>query len=124
MPARDAVAALLDAWEADAATLARRGDPRGAELIRQLVGEARAAIAETAGDVLTLAEAARLSGYSADHLRALVAEGKIPNAGAKYRPAIRRADVPRKPGATPAAPPSGYDVGADVASLSHRLRKA
>ena len=40
--------------------------------------------------------AARVSGYTADHLGALVKRGKIPNAGRTGAPRIRRQDVPRK----------------------------
>lgn len=51
-----------------------------------------------ASDVLSLREAALLSGYSADHLRREISRGYIANAGRKGNPAIRRGDVPRKPG--------------------------
>lgn len=51
-----------------------------------------------ASDVLSVKEAALLSGYSEDHLRREIARGQIANAGKKGKPAIRRADVPRKPG--------------------------
>ncbi|MHB1863402.1 MAG: hypothetical protein ACYCVL_10570 [Gemmatimonadaceae bacterium] len=66
---------------------------------------------------LTLEQAANESGYSADHLRKCVADGTVPNAGAKGRPRIRRADLPRKPGRSA----SGYDPGADAVRLE-RLR--
>ncbi len=46
---------------------------------------------------LSLAEAARESGYSKDGLARLVRERKIPNAGRKNAPRIRRRDLPRKP---------------------------
>lgn len=65
---------------------------------------------------LTLAEAARESGYSEDHLRHLVAEGKIPNAGQKGRPRIRRRDLPRKPATVPTV--TTYDPDADAAALA------
>jgi hypothetical protein len=45
---------------------------------------------------LTLREAARESGYSADHLGRLVRLGIIPNAGRPRAPRIRRADLPRR----------------------------
>ena len=51
-----------------------------------------------AEQLLTLPEAARLSGYSADHLGRLVREGTIPNAGRPGSPRIARGDVPVKPG--------------------------
>ena len=51
-------------------------------------------------------------------LRELVAAGEVPNAGRKGAPRIRRADLPRKPGAKSE---SGYDVSADAAALVARL---
>ncbi len=54
--------------------------------------------------MLTLSQAARESGYGADHIARLVRQGKIRNAGRPHAPRIRRADLPRKAGAlTPAA---------------------
>ena len=41
-------------------------------------------------------EAARRSGYSADHLGRLVRNGKIPNSGRPGTPSIARRDLPRK----------------------------
>ena len=55
--------------------------------------------------LLTLHEAAQLSGYSADHLGRLVREGKIPDAGRKGAPRIARRDLPTKPGAVATATP-------------------
>jgi hypothetical protein len=55
-------------------------------------------------DVLAIQEAARLSGYSEDTLRRMIAHGKIPQAGRRNKPAIRRADLPRKPGHAAALP--------------------
>jgi hypothetical protein len=49
-------------------------------------------------DAVTLSEAERIGGYSADHLARLVREGKLPNVGRKHAPRIRRTDVPLKPG--------------------------
>jgi hypothetical protein len=67
-------------------------------------------------DLLTIQAAAELGGYSEDHLRREIAAGRIPNAGRKHKPAIRRADVPRKPGHT--ALPNGPGDG----QLSPRRR--
>lgn len=49
-------------------------------------------------ELLTLSEAAEESGYSQDHLRRLIREGKLTNAGRHHAPLVRRADLPRKPG--------------------------
>ena len=47
---------------------------------------------------LTLAEAAIESGYSRDHLRRQIREGRIPNAGEPGAPLLLRCHLPRKPG--------------------------
>jgi len=49
-------------------------------------------------DVLTLGEAAAESGYSTDHLRRLIRDRKLPNAGRRHAPLVRRCDLPNKPG--------------------------
>lgn len=47
-------------------------------------------------DLLTLEAASAVSGYSADHLSRLLRQGKIPNAGRKHSPRIKRSSLPRK----------------------------
>jgi hypothetical protein len=46
---------------------------------------------------LTLSEAAAESGYSVDHLSRLLRSNRLPNAGRRYSPRIRRGDLPRRP---------------------------
>lgn len=53
----------------------------------------------------------------ADTLRHLVRQEKIPNAGKKGAPRIRRGDLPRKPGKTAA---SAYDPNADAMRLTNK----
>jgi len=50
---------------------------------------------------LTVARAAEESGYSESHLRALLSQGGLRNAGGDGSPRIRRADLPAKPSAAP-----------------------
>lgn len=50
-------------------------------------------------ELLSLREAAKESGYSADHLGRQIRAGMIPNAGRRHSPRIRRSDLPRKAGA-------------------------
>ncbi len=94
----DALLSLAAQWEAEAETLARYKDERGAALCRLHAGELREAARASGEEVLSLAEAASFSGYSADHIRHMVASGKIPNAGQKGSPLVRRAHVPIKLG--------------------------
>jgi hypothetical protein len=46
-------------------------------------------------------EAARESGYSAEHLGRLIRTGRIPNAGRRSAPRVRRGDLPAKPAHRP-----------------------
>lgn len=56
------------------------------------------ALSKHSNETLTVAEAAAESGYSKSHLRRLIREGRIPNAGEAGSPRIQRRDLPRKPG--------------------------
>ena len=91
---------LADRWTAEAASLERWGDERGAAILRLCADELTAAKRAQDDEELTITQAAAASGYSADHLRSLVATGEIQNAGRKGSPRIRRKDLPRKPTAT------------------------
>jgi hypothetical protein len=99
------VSLLIEAWRAKAEQLERYA-PVAAVAFRDAALELEAALHSTE-DGVTLAEAERLGGYSADHLSRLVREGRLTNVGRKYAPRIRRADVPVKPGhALPLPPPA------------------
>lgn len=74
-----------------------------AEAFRRAAQELEDALAEQHLQVLSLQEAAAESGYSVDHLAREIREGRIPNAGRKGKPRIRRRDLPRKPGHVPVA---------------------
>lgn len=89
---------LVSRWTDEATALDRWGDARGAAILRQCATELDIAAREHGEEKLTIAQAVEESGYSADHLRALVADGSIPNAGRKGSPKIRRRDLPVKPG--------------------------
>lgn len=49
-------------------------------------------------EALSPVQAAEESGYTADHLRRLIRQERVPNAGDDASPKIRRQDLPRKPG--------------------------
>ncbi len=87
---------LPNAWRARATLLRQHGAgdvARTWELAADEIEEAWATLGE---DTLSLVDAARISGYCADHLGHLVKTGKIPNAGRTGAPRIRRADLPMK----------------------------
>ena len=105
---------LAERWRTEADTLAQRyGDERTARLLRTLAAELDEAVHETEDELLTLTQAADLSGYTADHLRHCVADGSIPNAGERGQPRIRRGDLPTKPG-------TATDTGEDEATRAAR----
>lgn len=92
---------LAETWRAEARTLRERyGLEQLAQLCETHAEELARMVTEAADEELTLAEASAESGYSERRLRELVAEGRLPNAGRKYAPRLRRADLPRKPGAS------------------------
>ncbi len=90
----------------------------GARLVVEMIDGLTAATLGEGDEALSLRSAARLSGYSVDHLARCVRTGKIPNAGGKNRPRIRRADLPRKPKKSlESGTHSAYDPDADARSL-------
>ena len=90
---------LATAWKEEAFRLRDRyADKRSARILTVAADELLGALNEIDSQLLNLEEAAALSGYSADHLGRLIRQGKIPNAGRKNAPKIRRADLPIKAG--------------------------
>src|SRR5262245_1980720 len=87
---------LVVQWRDTAATLAAHGAEQGAATCRLHAAELEAALRATDDELLDLAAASGESGYSADRLRHMIAEGAIPNAGKRGAPRVRRADLPRK----------------------------
>jgi hypothetical protein len=93
----------------------------GAKVIAAFLSDFDSVTVSEEEGALSLAEAARISGYSRDHLARLIRSGSIPNAGAKNRPRIRRKDVPRKPHSSLASGTSLRYAGlADARSLRSR----
>ncbi|HEY2375751.1 MAG TPA: hypothetical protein VGH98_07210, partial [Gemmatimonadaceae bacterium] len=109
---------LRERWELRRAELQRLGAlVNGAAIAGEILNDLDQLERAEAEAVLSLEEASRASGYSADHLRHLVADGSIPNAGRKGAPRIRRADLPRRPAHSTSA---RYDPDADARSLVER----
>ena len=91
------------------------------KLLAEVEARVRAVLASDDDRLLTLAQAARVSGYSEDHLGRLVRSGTIPNAGTRYRPRVRSADLPRRARRCVATPARGaYDPSADARALGSR----
>ncbi len=83
------------------------GDEARARALEWAVRCMETALGGWKDDLLTLTEAARESGYSADHLGREIRAGRIPNAGRPHAPRIRRGELPRKPGPLRSAPALG-----------------
>ena len=90
------LAILSEAWRTRANILRHYGSETAAMALEACAAELEEAWRRKDEPILTLAEAARESGYSADHLSHLVREGKIPNAGRFGAPRIALRDLPRK----------------------------
>lgn len=89
--------ALVGRWREEAEQVRiRYADNRLARVFEIVANELESAIEDTQCQVLTLEQAAELSGYSVEHLGHLVRTGQIPNAGRKGAPRIRLEDCPKK----------------------------
>jgi hypothetical protein len=108
---------LAAAWRCRAAELERFA-PAAAVAFRDAADELAESLRAQADAELTLEQAAQASGYSPRRLRELLASGAIPNAGARGRPRIRRADLPRR--ARPANTNGDYDASEDARRLLSR----
>lgn len=75
----------------------RYADNRLAAITEAHVQELGLALERHEDERLSLAEAARESGYSIAHLRRLVASGQIPNLGRRGRPLLARSSIPVNP---------------------------
>lgn len=95
----DQLLTVARAWREEAERIRHRyTDDRLARLCEVHAEELETALRTSLDETLTLSEAARVSGYSTSHLRRLLDEGRIPNAGQPGAPRIRLGDLPFKPG--------------------------
>ncbi|MFI5246791.1 MAG: hypothetical protein ACHQQR_16280, partial [Gemmatimonadales bacterium] len=96
-----------------------------ATLIDQLLHDLEIATKDHYATLLTLTQAARACGYSADHLGRLVRSGQLTNFGRRHAPRVRAGDLPRRVrhGSETSNAASGtYDPVADAAALRERQR--
>lgn len=108
---------LATRWRGEAEILRRRGAAIQADLLEGCAEELLAAASEWDARVLSLDEAAAESGYSLEHLGRLLRQGRLPNAGRKHAPRIRRQDLPSR-----VTPPrdARYDPRTDARNLLTR----
>lgn len=110
--------ALPTHWREVAETVARYGADAVAATLRRCADELETALRSAAEPLLTLQQAAAVSGYSIDHLGRLVREGVVPNHGRKGSPRVRASELPRRPIASRAQ--DTYDANADARALRSR----
>lgn len=114
--------AFVARWTALAEGLRRHGAlVNGAALCEDVLADFAAFMASHDAGTLTLRQAAKESGYSADHLGRLVRAGQIPNAGRPNAPRIRRRDLPQKAGALPPASREITLVGATPGQIARAV---
>ena len=99
MTGRAPIETLPGAWRTQAKTLRQYGGETPAVALEACAAQLEATLKERDEATLSLTDAARESGYSADHLGRLVRDGKIPNAGRPGAPRIALRHLPRKTGA-------------------------
>ena len=109
-------------WRTEAEAMRQRGVlANGAALVEEVLRDFDAVIRTQGDELLTLAQAASESGYSAEYLGALIRQGKLANAGRPHGPRIRRGDLPRKASRLPPRPPSGNLVGATPRQIARAI---
>ncbi len=96
------------------------GSPEAAVLWERAAVELEQALQVTGSEVLRLPVAAKLCGVSAAHLADLVRRGKLPNAGRKHAPRVRRGDLPIGNGLP--ALPQQRSRSRLIGELANRLR--
>jgi len=87
-------------WRQKAELFRQHGHEATARAYELCSSELEAALDAREDELLDLQEAAKASGYSPDRLGRLLREGKIPNAGRRHAPRIRRGDLPKRPDTT------------------------
>jgi hypothetical protein len=90
------VEALVQQWRGHATLLRQYRQESQADWLEDRAAELEAALQAQDVELLTLTEAAELSGYSADHLGRLVRSGALKNHGRPNAPRVRRGDLPKK----------------------------
>src|SRR5437660_74713 len=119
-PHKDGVEALVQQWRDDAALFRRYRQAPLADLLEDRAAELGAALEVQAERLVTLFEAARLSNYSADHLRRLRRDGKLPAKREGRRLLFRTGDLPRKPTLVDGQPCREYDPSAHARQVAIR----
>jgi len=92
-------------WNERADFLHQYGDRNSARIWRTAAVELEHVLKAFGAETLTLADAAKVTGYSPDYLRQQIAAGDLPNAGRKNAARVRRGDLKAKPHGGRGRPP-------------------
>ena len=116
---------LAEQWRSEAETLRRRGAAAEAVALESCAEELEAVLKNWQDQLLTPEQAARETGYSAEHLRRQVRGGQLAaerGEGTKSHIKIRRRNLPAKPrGDRGASPDIPYDPLEDARDIAKRL---
>ena len=108
------VSELPEQWRRRASELDAYAPP-AARAFREAAGELELALRAQDQAILTVPEAARISGFAQRTLRERISSGALENLGQKGSPRVRRSDLPRK--ARSKATLSRYDPADDARTL-------
>ena len=114
------VEALLQQWRDHAALFRQYRQVPLADWLEDRAAELGAALQAQDDELVTLSEAARISNYSADHLRRLCRDGKLPAKREGRRLLFRTGDLPRKPTVVDGPPRRAYDHNAHARQVAIR----
>lgn len=109
---------LIETWLTTAPLFRKHGQEGIAVAYEKCAEDLQEALSAHQHEVLTIKQAAEEAGYSEGHLRRLVRDGKIPNAGRFNSPKISRKDLPApKPGVDPIRLTGQFDEERIVRSI-------
>lgn len=89
---------LSQAWLAEAEMLRHRGAATLADVLTSCAQDLKQAVLQRDLELVNLEQASAESGFSYSALEKMIRSGRLPNAGQKGRPLVRRGDLPRKGG--------------------------
>jgi hypothetical protein len=96
------------------------GSSEVAQLWERAAAELEQALQTAGGQTLTLKEAAEVCGLTTGYLGDMVRAGKLPNAGRKHAPRVRRGDLPAAKAAL-ARPPQRSRSRPQITDIASRL---
>ncbi len=120
-----------EAWRAEALLFEQHQCMEVASTLRRAAEELEQDIQGWEGELLTVQQAVAESGYSAEHLRRLVREGKLRehlDSGGKSHIRVWRRDLPKKqaprrPSKRGVNPLAGYDPEEDARDIAQHLAR-